>query len=73
MIERRRMFCLSGGGVCNVTDVTSIFDQMFEDATAESLFAIPIGTNDVRKTHSVNCWINFANSFSSTRLIPVIS
>ena len=35
-----------------VDDVTSLFDQVSEEATNESLFVLHTGTNDVRKTRS---------------------
>merc|ERR1711911_155351 len=47
--DKRRMFCLPGAGVDDVTDV---LDQVSEEATAESLFVIHTGTNDVLKTRS---------------------
>ena len=47
--DKRRLFCLPGAGV---DDVTGVLDQVSEEATAESLFVIHTGTNDVRKTRS---------------------
>ena len=46
---KRRLFCLPGAGVDDVTDV---LDQVAGEATAESLFVIHTGTNDVQKTRS---------------------
>ncbi len=36
----------------SIDDVTDLFDQVSEEATNESLFAVHTGTNDVRKTRS---------------------
>ena len=47
--EKRRLFCVPGAGV---DDITSLFDQVSEEATNESLFVLHTGTNDVRKTRS---------------------
>ena len=47
--DKRRLFCLPGAGVDDVTDV---LDQVSEEATADSLFVIHTGTNDVRNTRS---------------------
>ena len=47
--DKRRLFCLPGAGVDDVTDA---LDQVSADATTESLFVIHTGTNDVRKTRS---------------------
>ena len=46
---RRRLFCMPGAGI---DDVTNMMDQVSEEASAESLFVIHTGTNDVRKTRS---------------------
>jgi hypothetical protein len=47
--RRRRLFCMPGGGI---DDVTDMMDKVSEEATAESLFVIHAGTNDVRRTRS---------------------
>ena len=47
--EKRRLFCVPGAGV---DDVTDLFDQVSEEATNESLFVLHTGTNDVRTTRS---------------------
>ena len=45
----RRVFCMPGAGI---DDVTNMVDKVSAEATAQSLFVIHAGTNDVRKTRS---------------------
>ena len=47
--RRRRVFCMPGAGI---DDVTVMKDKVSEEATADTLFVIHAGTNDVRKTRS---------------------
>ena len=47
--HRRRLYCMPGA---RVDDVTEMMDKVSEEATANTLFAIHAGTNDVRKTRS---------------------
>ena len=47
--RRRRLFCIPGAGI---DDVTDMMDKVSEEATAESLFVIHAGANDVRRTRS---------------------
>ena len=46
---RRRLFCMPGVGIDAVTDM---MDKVSEEATNESLFVVPAGTNDALKTRS---------------------
>ena len=47
--HRRRLYCMPGAGIDDVTEMT---DKVSEEATADTLFVIHAGTNDVRKTRS---------------------
>ena len=47
--HRRRLYCMPGAGI---DDVTDMMDKVSEEATADTLFVIHAGTNDVRKTRS---------------------
>ena len=47
--EKRRIYCLPGAGV---DDITNVLDQVSAEATDKSLFVIHAGTNDIRKTRS---------------------
>ena len=47
--EKRRVFCMPGA---KVDDVTDVIDQIAKDATDKTLFVIHAGTNDVKKTRS---------------------
>ncbi len=48
-VKRRRLFCMPGAGI---DDVTEMMDIVSKEATADTLFVIHAGTNDVRNNRS---------------------
>ena len=48
-VKKWRLFCMPGGGI---DDITGMVEEMSKEATAESLFVIHVGTNNVWKTRS---------------------